>query len=1032
MSDIDSLDIKIAASADKAVQSINTLITKLNEVKSALNMGNVANIVSNSMKNVGSSVENSMQKAEQTVEKTTKKIGRTFDDISKKYGHIGVGFDIAGASKETYQKYLNNFMNQQANALEKIQELEVGGKTGSQAYETAVKNYTILGNKIDSIVEKMRKMDMPLQTDEELEKVVFNAKRAGTAISEATKEEERFAYVSQNAGNYNASAMEAIFGKAASGIRNYQDAIDTFGVSAGKAMNDVNAKVENINIPLLTSKLGEATQKAMSLGDVFRTLHVKNASEGMDKVQTEIEKVKRKYDELVDKIKLFNDYSNNYQNTRTYAEHQHKIDGLINDYARLIQMQEMLSREADNERVSQSFARMKSGIGKVFGVIGSLVSKIKQYVTHSKKAYSATELLKKATNNLTKSLTKVGRMFRMMVIRMALRKVIENIATGFKGLALYSEEFNQSISMLIGSLKQLGYSISAAVGPLVNAFAPAINRIIQLCITAVNYINQLISALSGKGTWIRAKKQVVDYAKSLKGAGKEAKGSLLALDELNNITTNSGGGSGANDINPDDMYETVEIESKILDLADKIKEMWASGDFTDLGNMIGTKIKNGLDSIDWKSIQESAEKIGKSIGTFTTGFVETENLGNSIGQTFANAINTAFTFINSILDNTNFRSIGKFLSDAITWAFTTIDFKKIAHSVSETVKGLLDLFIGFAEETDWKKFGNKVFEKIAEFVGNIDWSGIADRLFEGLGAALGGIAAFLWGLIESAWNSVVQWWYDVAFEDGEFTISGLLEGIAKALVNIGTWIKDHIFKPFIDGFKKAFGINSPSKVMKEQGNFIMQGLYDGINSMVNKVVGIFTTIKNKIVSIWNSLKTATSNIWNNGIVPAIKKPINSIIGFVNRMISGITDGLNGVIGVVKGLKFEIPDWIPKWGGKKFELNIPTLKAPQIPMLATGGFVDDYSLFAAGENGIPEILGTVGGRTAVAGGAEITGIRDAIYETASEEVVLLRQQNQLLQGILQKEFGISKSDIGKAARNYGKEYYDRTGDNAFVF
>ena len=87
---------------------------------------------------------------------------------------------------------------------------------------------------------------------------------------------------------------------------------------------------------------------------------------------------------------------------------------------------------------------------------------------------------------------------------------------------------------------------------------------------------------------------------------------------------------------------------------------------------------------------------------------------------------------------------------------------------------------------------------------------------------------------------------------------------------------------------------------------------------------------------------------------------------------------------------------------------------------------------AGENGIPEIAGTVGGKPAVAGGAEITGIKDAINSTSAQEVSLLRQQNQLLQAILQKKFGITTNDIGKAARDYGREYYNRTGDNVYVF
>lgn len=96
--------------------------------------------------------------------------------------------------------------------------------------------------------------------------------------------------------------------------------------------------------------------------------------------------------------------------------------------------------------------------------------------------------------------------------------------------------------------------------------------------------------------------------------------------------------------------------------------------------------------------------------------------------------------------------------------------------------------------------------------------------------------------------------------------------------------------------------------------------------------------------------------------------------------------------------------------------------------ATGGFVDSYSLFMAGENGVPELLGTVGGRTAVAGGAEITGIREEIRNSASEEIALLRQQNTLLQGILEKQYGISYKDVGRAVKRYSSEYRMQTGQS----
>ena len=90
------------------------------------------------------------------------------------------------------------------------------------------------------------------------------------------------------------------------------------------------------------------------------------------------------------------------------------------------------------------------------------------------------------------------------------------------------------------------------------------------------------------------------------------------------------------------------------------------------------------------------------------------------------------------------------------------------------------------------------------------------------------------------------------------------------------------------------------------------------------------------------------------------------------------------------------------------------------------------MFMAGENGVPEILGTVGGKTAVAGGQEITGIRDAVYSTSQQEIALLKQQNQLLQGILEKEFVLPQVQIGRSARKYAREYFNRTGREAYSF
>ena len=113
------------------------------------------------------------------------------------------------------------------------------------------------------------------------------------------------------------------------------------------------------------------------------------------------------------------------------------------------------------------------------------------------------------------------------------------------------------------------------------------------------------------------------------------------------------------------------------------------------------------------------------------------------------------------------------------------------------------------------------------------------------------------------------------------------------------------------------------------------------------------------------------------------------------------------------------------------LHLPTkIPALKVDWYADGGFPTPGSLFVAGEAGA-EMLGTMNGRTTVASNGEITGISDTIRSTSAEEIQLLRQQNQLLQGILQKEFGILKNDLYKSVRSSDNEYRKMTGHSAFA-
>lgn len=69
-------------------------------------------------------------------------------------------------------------------------------------------------------------------------------------------------------------------------------------------------------------------------------------------------------------------------------------------------------------------------------------------------------------------------------------------------------------------------------------------------------------------------------------------------------------------------------------------------------------------------------------------------------------------------------------------------------------------------------------------------------------------------------------------------------------------------------------------------------------------------------------------------------------------------------------------------------SAPKIKTPRIKGYASGGFPNSADFFYANENGKPEFVGTMGGRTAVANNQEITkGVADGVYRAIKETGLL---------------------------------------------
>ena len=150
--------------------------------------------------------------------------------------------------------------------------------------------------------------------------------------------------------------------------------------------------------------------------------------------------------------------------------------------------------------------------------------------------------------------------------------MVSAMKEGFHNLAQYSKDYNQSMSELKSQTEQLKNGLAAAAEPIANILIPYLTRLVEWLNVAVDTVGQFLAVMQGKSTYTRAKKQVLDYAKSLDTASKSAKRALSSFDELNVLSKEeSAGASGA--LTGADAFEEAAINPEIYMMLEKVKKL---------------------------------------------------------------------------------------------------------------------------------------------------------------------------------------------------------------------------------------------------------------------------------------------------------------------------------------------------------------------------------------------------------------------------------------------------------------------------
>lgn len=388
--------------------------------------------------------------------------------------------------------------------------------------------------------------------------------------------------------------------------------------------------------------------------------------------------------------------------------------------------------------------------------------------------------------------------------------------------------------------------------------------------------------------------------------------------------------------------------------------------YTSKGWYVGkTKMKDWKASVrTWEKNQRQKNKKSKDDeGLFYTG-IDWKNLGSKFAEG-----------VNGVVYEVDWAKLGQFighkllaLPTVIVGFIENLDWSALSKAASTLVLNFLDTLIEFIHNIDW----SKIVTNIQDALTNIQWIAIAEKILELLGYALGSItgalARLIGNLIAQGASEAYQYFEDKIKEAGGNVVDGILLGILDALLGIGSWIVDNVFKPILDGFKNAFGIHSPSTVMQEQGHYIIEGLLLGITDFLSKIKKKFEEIRNLVTEKMDNIKSSAVSKVNemkkglsdgverikesfrsgfSTLVGYVKSPINSIIRFINNFLYAIQTMQNSFANALNSMSISLPHWLEKLTGfSSVGFNVGYWSAPMVPYLAQGAVIPPNKEFMA--------------------------------------------------------------------------------------
>lgn len=903
----------------------------------------------------------------------------------------GLQFEIETKSSDSK---LNKGINDFANALKKLGTKSSDASTGLQALNTTLSNLTNLSD-LSNLINSLAKLK--------------DIKISPTVATNITKIAE---------------AVDSISAGSIARIQQLSEAL--------QGMNGVSIDFKNVNAPEATTP-AEPTMDTASMGGAEE---LTNAAEGFHTVETSANKAGTA-------LSTFRGIMGGLKNI--VVSNVRRIVGIAKGFRDV-------ASAVSGSKLAAGVKTFTSALGKI--------------------AWNPGRGLTNLSNKFGQLLSSMKRIAMYRAIRAFFKMLSQGIREGIDNLYHYSAvmggTFKQSMDSLASSFLYLKNSMGAMVSPLINAIAPAVEYVIDKFVGLLNIVNQFFAALTGKKTTTVAKrvsttfKEISDDAGNTAGgvsqAAKELKRSILGFDEINALNApdkgsgghGSGSGSGgASTPNYADMFETIDVDSGISDWVQDLKDAFNAGDWEELGTLLGNKVNELADRVDWDSL---GRKIGYGInGAVQTAYFFLDAVDfEKLGKHFAELLNGA-------MDEIDFEYLGRLsvkpftsAADFIIGAFTNIDWKLVGKSLTDGLKGMFNELSEWIQSKDWEEIGGQIEKSIKDFFTGADIGGTAKAISEFIGSALGAAVSLVVGFAKGFVTDIIDVIgkeFTKHREEGHGVISSVLLTILTIDINIVTWVKENIIDPFIKGFTNSSNWSFPDiggwfmdkiKAAIGFGSDVVKWIKDhlfpnGINfdlgdfklslsdtSLAVTLMGVVDKSFDTMKKAWNSVKDSTvvktimavagkgwttvKNTWESIKNGTAKKTLLGALGkgwsTVQTAWKGIKDKTVSLKTKVTGGAASIVDKIKsKWEWLKKNGSI-TIKAKFLDKAYAGiksawnSFASKYNSFRSAVNSKLSILhvSLPGPLNYMARGGIVKDPTQAVIGEAGKEAVLPLERN----------------------------------------